>query len=86
MKNLTVYEKLMEEFSYRCYQYSGDTIKIDVDESGDVPKFVMKSPGLESKLNTIQKSELDGILEKAMEEVIKYKKPDQKVRAYLGWD
>ena len=86
MKHFERYERLMEEFSYKSYQYVGDTLKIDINESGEVPAFVMKRSELEGKLNTMQKSELNSILEKAMAEVVKYKEVGQNVKDYLGWN
>jgi len=86
MKHLERYEKLIEEFSYKSYQYVGDTIKIDINESGGVPVFVMKRSDLEGKLDTMQKNELNSILEKAMKEVVKYKEVGQNVNDYLGWN
>lgn len=85
MKHLERYEELMEEFSYKCYQYVGDTIKIDVSEKGILPVFIMKNSELEGKLDTAQKNELNGILEKAMDEVVKYKEVGQSIKDYLGW-
>ncbi|MGE5473376.1 MAG: hypothetical protein ACM3UU_04060 [Ignavibacteriales bacterium] len=85
MKYLKRYEELIEEFSYKSYQYVGDTIRVDVIENGASPVFSMKSPHLENKLNAVQRNELDNILKKAMDEVIKYKDSDKKVKDYLGW-
>lgn len=86
MKHLRKYEDLIEDFSIKSYKYVGDVIKIDIDEKRLLPIFVMESPELEGKLNLSQKNELNGILEKAMEEVLKYKTADESVKKYLGWD
>jgi len=86
MENFKRYEELMEEFSYKSYQYAGDTIKIGIIECSDTPRFVMKSPELESKLDEKKKSELNTILVKAMDEVMKYKETNKSVKSYLGWN
>jgi len=85
MKQLKRYEELMEEFSYKSYNYAGDTIKIEIKENGVMPIFIMKSPNLESKLNVAQKSELDNLLQMAMDEVMKYKESDKSIQDFLGW-
>lgn len=85
MEYLKRYEELMEEFSYKSYKYVGDTIKIDIVETGIIPMFTMKNPDLENKLSAVQRKELDNILKMAMEEVIKYKDDDKNIKDYLGW-
>jgi len=87
MEKFKTYEKLMEEFSYKAYSYTGDTITLDVShELNGLPMFIMKSPQLESKLNNNQKSELTSILDKAMAEVIMAKPEDRGVKEFLGWN
>jgi len=85
MKQLKRYEELMEEFSYKSYNYAGDTIEIGIKENGVLPIFIMRSPELESKLNMTQKIELNNLLKLAMDEVVKYKKSDKSISDFLGW-
>ena len=87
MDNLHKYEALIEEYSYKCYKYAGDTIQLSIkDEKGDVPVFSMKDATLLEKLNKDQKEELDIILHKAMSEVLRNKPEGKNVKEFLGWN
>jgi len=85
MNELQKYEQLIEEFSYKCYGYVGDSIPIAIKEEGETPIFAMKDAALEGKLNQTQKEELNKILNSAMVEVLKAKPKSKRVKEYLGW-
>lgn len=87
MDSLQRYEALIEEFSYKCYKYAGDTIQLSIkDDIGSIPVFAMKDTDLMGKLSKDQKEELDTILHKAMAEVLRNKPEGQNVKEYLGWN